>query len=259
MQADWHKRCPPEIVNLGNRDSFCLYIAREFLHLGVAVQKRHGYFRVIFGGGRTPVAVNTRIVEMAPESEFDWKRVIVFFSDERCVAPDNPDSNYNMIFRTFVMPLGIPDNHVYRIEGELGPEEAARRYQLNLSQAFGNENVPTFDLALLGMGPDGHTASLFPHNSALGEKSRWAVPAGKGPEGLDRITLTYPVLNAAKNVWFMISGPEKRNAVTNLLHGPLDPEKWPAQGISPVNGKLVYVFGEGLEAMGDGSWVMGDR
>jgi 6-phosphogluconolactonase len=245
--GDWRTANAAHIAVLPDINAFSRHIADEFIRLACRVQQKKGDFSVILGGSRTPENVNAKIVQLASEADVDWSRIIVFFSDERCVPPYQPESNFNMIHRTLVMPLGVPEEQVHRIEGELDSEEAARRCELKLRQVFGKEDVPSFDLALLGMGPDGHTASLFPHSPALRERLRLVVPAGKGPDGLNRVTLTYPVLNASRNIWFMISGKEKQSAVTNLLNGPFDPASCPAQGVCPVNGELVYIVGEGID------------
>jgi 6-phosphogluconolactonase len=152
-----------------------------------------------------------------------------------------------MIRKTLIDPLKIPGKNVYRIEGELGPEKAASKYESDIAHVFGEGVEPVFDLALLGMGADGHTASIFPGSKALKEGKRYAVPGGQGPEGHERVTLTYPLLNRCKLVWFLIRGKKKQGTVSRLIHGAFSPDECPSQGIFPVDGKLVYVLGEILK------------
>ncbi|MFC1884856.1 6-phosphogluconolactonase [Thermodesulfobacteriota bacterium] len=237
---------PLKIVLLGDKDSFNTHIAEEFIDLVKAVQSQGEDIRIILGGGKTPIDVNERIVHYTSNSKVDWSRIVIFFSDERCVPPDHSDSNYKMVRKTLLEPLKIPGKNVFRIEGELGPERAAMKYEKKIARVLGEGLESVFELALLGMGADGHTASLFPGSKAIKETKRFAVPAGKGPEGHERVTLTYPLLNRCKEVWFMIRGKEKQSAVRRLIHGSFNPEKCPAQGISPADGELVYILGDGL-------------
>jgi 6-phosphogluconolactonase len=239
---DWRINNPAKKVVLSDVNSLMKYIAEAFTELTKSVHAKREHFSVVFAGGRTPRELNAKLANMRSDSEVDWSRVKVFFSDERCVPPDHPDSNYAMIRDTLLRHVNINSKNVYRIEGELEPERAAQEYENLLCQVFGDHSVPCFDLALLGMGADGHTASLFPKHEVLREEKKFAAHAGKGPEGHERVTLTFPVLNHVKNVWFMISGKEKAEAVQRLLHGPFEPTECPAQFIRPVNGELMYMM-----------------
>jgi 6-phosphogluconolactonase len=245
-QEDWRNQRRAEIVRLEDERSFNGYIAEKFLVLVELILGKREDFRVILGGGKTPIKVNKKFVELAGNSDADWTRIIIFFSDERCVPPDHPDSNYNMIRKTLIDPLGIPGKNVYRIAAELGPEKAASKYEKDISNFFGEKIEPVFDLALLGMGTDGHTASLFPGSKVIKEVERYVAPGGKGPEGHERVTLTYTLLNRCKRVWFLMRGEEKQGALRKLIHGPFDPDDCPAQGILPVDGELVYILGDGM-------------
>ena len=238
---DWRKTNPAKEVILMNKNALMVYIAQRFTALGRSVQQKRKYFYVIFGGGQTPRALNSKLVQMPRQGGVDWARVIVFFSDERCVPPEHTDSNYGMIRDTLLRHLDIPKRNVYRIEGELSPDKAAQNYEYRLREVFGNNQIPSFDLALLGLGADGHTASLFPGRTILWEEKKLVAPAGRGPEGQERVTLTYPVFNRTRNVWFMISGKEKKPVSKWLLHGFFDPIRCPAQGVRPREGELVYI------------------
>lgn len=242
LQHDWRRENPPSINIYDSKVEFFALIAVRFLELIISRQKTGDYFSVILGGGRTPKVLNQIIVELAKTEvhTIDWNRVFIFFSDERCVPPDHPDSNFKLIFNTLIEPLGISSTNVFRILGEIGPEKAAADYHDKLSMFRGQHNIPVFDLALLGLGTDGHTASLFPHSPALKEFNYFAVPAGVGPGGWERVTVTFPVFNAAKNAWFMASGAEKSTAVQQLTQGNYDPNQLPAQAVRPKNGELVY-------------------
>ena len=166
--------------------------------------------------------------------------MLIYFSDERCVPPDHADSNFKLISDTLIEPLGIPPKNVFRILGEMGPEKAAADYHHKLSMFRGQHDIPVFDLALLGLETDGHTASLFPHSPALKEFKKFAAPAGRGPEGWERVTVTIPVFNDAKSVWVVASGAEKAPAVQQLIQGNYDPIQLPAQAVRPEKGELVY-------------------
>ncbi|MDQ1354270.1 MAG: 6-phosphogluconolactonase [Acidobacteriota bacterium] len=240
---DWRKVHPAAIEVYPSAAELAETIAQRFLNLVSSVQET-GDFSVIMGGGRTPKLINKEIVKCSHfgSIKIDWRRVYIYFSDERCVPPDHADSNYKLILETLIQPLAIPSANVHRIKGELAPEKAAADYHQQLSQygAVGKHDFPIFDLALLGMGPDGHTASLFPHSNAVEEENRFAVSAGTGPEGWNRVSVTLPVFNAAKNVWLTAAGKEKSQAVEQLIKENYNPLQWPAQALYPANGNLIY-------------------
>jgi 6-phosphogluconolactonase len=242
LKHDWRKEHPPSINIYDSKVVFFALIAVRFLELIISRQKTENYFSVIVGGGRTPKVLNQIIVELAKTEVhiIDWSRVFIFFSDERCVPPYHPDSNFKLIFDTLIMPLGISPTNVFRILGEIGPEKAAADYHDKLSTFCNQQNSPVFDLALLELGTDGHTASLFPHSPALKEFKNFAAPAGRGPEGWERVTVTIPVFNTVKNIWMIATGAEKVPAVKQLTQGNYDPIQLPAQALRPEKGELVY-------------------
>ncbi len=250
LTHDWRKELPPTINIYDSKVVFFALLAVHFLELIIARQETRNYFSVILGGGRTPKVLNPIIVELAKTEvqTIDWNRVFVFFSDERCVPPDHPDSNYKLNFDTLIEPLRIPQTNVFRILGEIGPEKAAADYHDKLSRFAGQQDIPVFDLVLLGLGADGHTASLFPHSPALEEFKNFAAPAGPGPEGWERVTVTLPVFNAAKNAWIVATGAEKSEAVQQLIRGTYDPARLPAQAVRPPKGELVYWFDSSIAA-----------
>ena len=173
-----------------------------------------------------------------------WDRVRFFFGDERCVPPDSDRSNYRMAKETLLDPLGIPPEHVFRMKGEEEPRRAAEKYRGVLTREFGGEAMARFDLVFLGMGPDGHTASLFPGTRAL-QVSRRPVAANWVPKFSEwRLTLTYPALNAARRVVFLVTGAEKRPAAERILKRGKGWRDLPAAGIRPSGGSLLWLLDE---------------
>ena len=239
---DWRKEKLPSIHVSETKEGLLEIIANRFLELvsSISMQKNKKSFSVIMGGGRTPKELNKNIVKFSTGKKIDWNRVTIFFSDERCVPPEHSDSNYKLIFDTLIEPLEIPHRNIFRILGELEPKKAASKYHKKLTEFSGNKQSPVFDLVLLGFGADGHTASLFPNSEALKTNHHFAAPGGIGPEGWNRVTVTFPVFNSAKNVWLIGTGAEKSHAFKQLIEGNYDPIQWPVQGIFPLNGTLIY-------------------
>jgi 6-phosphogluconolactonase len=187
-------------------------------------------------GGSTP---RTTYERLARES-VDWPAVTLWFTDERCVAPDHEQSNYRMVHEALLDRIEGPT--VHRIEGERGPEEGSSAYEGTLRAEFG-EGVPSFDLVLLGVGPDAHVCSLFPNDPALGERERLAVGVetpGMAPF-VSRVTLTLPVVNAAREVVFLVSGEDKAEAVARAFSGGEDPSA-PASLVEPESGSATLIL-----------------
>jgi 6-phosphogluconolactonase len=185
-----------------------------------AVAKR-GRFVVALAGGETPKPLYELLARDYRDT-IAWDRVEVCFGDERCVPPHNPASNFRLAWTALLERVPIVEKRVHRIIGELGPDAAAREYDGQLRRLFaGDQTVPTFDVAVLGVGPDGHTASLFPGDAALDEQKRWAAPAHApvGAKVPERVTVTLPVFNRARVVMFLCVGIEKRDVVTRILSG----------------------------------------
>jgi len=161
----------------------------------------------------------------------DWSSVYVFFGDERSVPPHHEDSNLKMASE--VLLDHVPVANVHSVQGELPPDEAAEAYEEELRKFFQTEDVPRFDLILLGIGADGHTASLFPWTAALEVHDRWVVANPVPRLGTTRITLTLPVINAARAVIFLVAGEDKAEALREILEGDADPHAYPAKLIPP--------------------------
>ncbi|MCB1098719.1 MAG: 6-phosphogluconolactonase [Verrucomicrobiales bacterium] len=209
----------------------------------VAVQNERGAdglpFLLSLCGGGTPRPVYEAL---AVYPGIDWSRVLITFGDERCVGPEHADSNYRMAKAALLDTAGIPEQNVRRITGELEPGEAARVYDSalrTLAQERGEETL-SHDLLLLGMGDDGHTASLFPGTLALHEEQRWAMENYVEKFGGYRITITYPVINAAREVAFLVTGEAKRPVVERVQAGAGDD---PASRVAPSSGKLTWLLG----------------
>jgi 6-phosphogluconolactonase len=173
-----------------------------------------------------------------------WDKLQLFWVDERTVPPEHKDSNYGMTKAALLDHVPLPVSQICRIEGELEPEVAASKYEAEIRTNFRLEGaeLPTFDLVLLGMGDDAHTASLFPHTEAIHELGRIAVANHVDKLNTWRITLTWPVINQGREVAFLIEGPGKRDVLREVLLGSYDPEAKPSQLIRPASGKLRFLL-----------------
>jgi 6-phosphogluconolactonase len=207
--------------------------AQEFAaRAGEAIDQR-GSFAVVLAGGSTPKATY-EILARDYADRIDWSNVHFFFGDERSVPPDHEDSNYRMAREALLDH--VPAGSVHRMQGELPPDEAAEAYEQELRDFFGSEELPRFDLILLGTGGDGHTASLFPETAALEVHDRWVVANPVLKLETTRITLTVPVINAARAVYFLVAGEGKAGPVAEILEGTPDPRQYPATLIQPQGG-----------------------
>ncbi len=219
-----------------DREALAREAAESIAALGRKAIAARGHFTWALAGGSTPEPVY-RLVASPPLSEMlDWERVHLFWGDERCVPPDDPRSNYRMARESLIDGVPIPEGHVHRMPGELEPAAAAGAYARELQETFADD-PPRFDLILLGMGEDGHTASLFPGTAALTIRDRCVV-ANYVPH-LDtwRLTLTYPAINAARHVRFLVAGAEKAEMVARVQEGR---DALPAAKVTPSPGDLVW-------------------
>jgi 6-phosphogluconolactonase len=203
-----------------------------------------GAFRVVLSGGSTPRGLLSLLASDPYRARLPWGAIHFFWGDERPVPPDHPDSNYGMARETLLSRVPVPPNNVHRIPGEeedLGVAAAA--YERTLKGVFRltGEERPRFDLVYLGLGSDGHTASLFPGTKALHEERRLVVANWVGKLYSHRITLTAPVLNAAALVVFLVAGADKAVPLKAVLEGPREPDQLPAQLIQPEGGRLVWL------------------
>jgi 6-phosphogluconolactonase len=233
----------PTIWTHADPDALADAAAELFAGAASAAQLVQGRFSVALAGGSTPRALYARLA--GPDVRVDWSHVHVFWSDERCVPPGDPDSNYRMAHEALLAHVPLPAGNLHRIRGELDPPQAADEYERELRAFFGDD-APQFDLVLLGLGDDGHTASLFPGSPALHETRRWVVAVehdGPPPPLVPRVTFTPPVLNAARSVIFLVAGRAKAARLAEVLHGPHQPDVLPAQIVRP-SGLLVWMVDE---------------
>jgi 6-phosphogluconolactonase len=225
--------------------------AERFVKYANEAIAERGVFSVALAGGNTPRRVYELLASDPFKSLINWSSVHLFFGDERFVPPDHPDSNYRMVYKTLISAIDIPAQNVHRMLGEGNAEESAAAYEQELRCFFGEDSWPRFDLVLLGMGEDGHTASLFPGSNALKEEAKWVVatrmenPLENQSQG--RITLTVPVFNHAARVLFLVTGKGKAERLAEVLHPPRgarpdNAAPLPAQLIQPLNGSLDWLI-----------------
>jgi 6-phosphogluconolactonase len=205
-----------------------------------AIAKR-GRFVIALSGGSTPRPIYARLSSADYRDRIDWSKVHVFFSDERCVPPDETRSNYRMACEALLDHVALPADHIHRIQGEIDPAQAALSYEQQLQQLFRTSALPAFDLICLGLGDNGHTASLFPGTAALREKDRWVVPQYVEIMTAWRVTFTAPLINAARHIAVLVEGATKADILQRVLEGPYQPDVLPAQLIQPVNGELHWL------------------
>jgi 6-phosphogluconolactonase len=223
--------------------------AAEFIATAAAVAiKQYGRFTMALSGGSTPKPVYELLATPAYRDRLDWSRVQIFFGDERCVPPDDPKSNFLMAKTALLDQVPLPSGNVYRMHGEDIPERAAVAYAKELQDTFGGDAAvggrppEGFDLILLGLGDNGHTASLFPGLAGVTEEKRWVLAQYVEVVGMWRLTLTPVVINAARQVAFLVSGANKAEVVQQVLEGPHRPVVLPAQSIQPDTGELRWLL-----------------
>jgi 6-phosphogluconolactonase len=240
----------PVIRRFPDLDALSRAAAVELAALARAAVAERGAFHVALSGGSTPKRL-FQLLAARGRDALPWDRVDLWWGDERAVPPDHADSNFGMAREALIEPLRLDAARVHRIAGELDPDAAARSYARALLETAGAP--PVLDLVLLGLGPDGHTASLFPGSPALGETDRWVVanPVTSPLVGgaATRITLTAPAINAARRVRFLVAGADKAAALAAVLDGPRDPARYPAQLIAPAGGDLAWLVDDAAAAL----------
>jgi 6-phosphogluconolactonase len=214
--------------------------ARLILECARNAIAERGTFRIALAGGETPAGIYARMAELA--EDLPWQRVQFTFGDERCVAPSDAQSNYRMAKQSLFDRAGIAEGNVFRVRGELPPEEAALEYEGKLAAFAGRLNEARYvhDLVLLGLGPDGHTASLFPGSPALDEVERNVIPTIGPKPPPQRITMTFPLLNAARQVFFLVNDAAKQPVIDDILAGR---NAHPAGKIRPTHGQVTWLIG----------------
>lgn len=228
-----------QIHDFSGADEFAAGSAEFIAEAARTSIRERGRFMLALSGGGTPRPVYARL---AAESQgLDWPRVHLFFSDERCVPPDDARSNYRMAREALLDHVPLPPANVHRMRGEDAPALEALRYEQEIAQVFRSPHLPVFDLILLGLGDNGHTASLFPGTAALRERERGIVAQYVEVMGAWRVTFTAPLINAARSVAFLVEGAAKAEMLANVRQGAFQPDVWPAQLIRPEPGELHWL------------------
>ena len=220
-------------------------VACELITAAAAISiGRRGFFRIALSGGSTPRAIYSAL---AVDRDIDWRRWHLFWGDERPVAPDHAESNYRMVKEALLDKLAIQPGIVVRMLGEVDPAAAAASYEGTIRELVPCNDraatgaTPRFDMILLGMGDDGHTASLFPQTEALDETERLVVANAVPQQKVTRLTITAPLINASRRVLVLVSGLDKAAALHDVLTGPTDPRRRPSQLVHPIAGNLVWL------------------
>ena len=231
-----------------NKDELLNTGAQRMVAAAVDAVKARGVARFALSGGNSPQPMFALLADRSAPyfAQMPWDKLQLFWVDERCVPPSDPQSNYGATRKALLDHVPLKPEQVFRMEGELDPEVAASRYEAAIRTAFRLEGAetPAFDFIQLGMGSNMHTASLFPHTTALHEVSRMCVANDVREVNMWRITLTYPVLNRGREVLFLIEGGDKAEPLRDVLLGAYDPESKPSQLIRPENGKLELLLDE---------------
>ena len=232
----------PEIRVLSNLEELFHAAAERFVQQATEAVSRSGRFTVALSGGSTPRGLYSLLAGEFRAS-IPWKQTYFFWGDERHVPPDHPDSNFRMVNQVMLSKVPVPASNIFRVPAEeKDANEVAAQYEQTIRTFFQLKpgEFPRFDLILLGLGPDGHTASLFPGSSALGETSRLVVANWVAKLQTHRITMTLPVLNHAVCISFLVAGADKTNALHEVLEGDAPGEQFPAKLVTPAQGKLIW-------------------
>jgi len=236
----------PEIHIETSAEALSHAAAAEFVDRAIAAVHEKSSFTVALSGGSTPKSLYALLAnDVSLREQVPWENTYCFWGDERHVPPDHPDSNYRMAYDAMLSKVPIPSANIHRIKGEYpDAEQVAREYEQTLREFFHLPvgQYPRFDLVFLGLGPDAHTASLFPGTQALHEQRRLVVANWVGKFYAERITMTAPVLNNATCIVFLVSGEEKALPVKAVLEGRYEPSQLPAQFIQPHHGRLVWLI-----------------
>jgi 6-phosphogluconolactonase len=219
--------------------------AKRFVAWSFTARHEASSLSVALSGGTTPHALYTVLASAPYRTQVNWSRIDFYFGDERAVPPNHPDSNYRQACDTLFRPNGVASEQVHRMRAEIKDlDEAAELYTTEL-MAVVDEGLPRFDLVFLGLGSDGHTASLFPNNTGLYERGRWVAPILDAPKPPPRrLTLTVPVFNNARQVIFLVSGKDKAAAVREVLRGSAPAGQYPAKLIKPCVGRVLWLLDE---------------
>lgn len=231
-----------QIEVLSDLEAISHRAAEMFVTMSKSCIASQGKFSAAISGGSTPRRLYALLSSDRYRNEVHWHSVHFFWVDERCVPKEHEESNFKTAFDTLLSKVPIPDGNINRIKGEEDPERAARDYEKDIRQFFRRAGLPMFDLVILGMGEDGHTASLFPGSKLLEEAKRLAVPIYLDPPHRNRITLTLPVLNNAVQILFLVAGRPKAAVLSEILREGERKKRFPAGRIHPVNGSMIWLI-----------------
>lgn len=218
--------------------------AQFFLETALSSVKERGQFTVALSGGTTPLKFYSLLADDFYRSKVPWQKTYVFWGDERCVPSDHPDSNYRLAKETLLGKVPLPESHIFRMAGEMTPPlEAARSYENNLRSHFKvSLSLPKFDLIHLGVGEDGHTASLFPRTEALKEKNHWVVANYVEKYSSNRLTFTFPLINNARKILILCKGSSKAKIVRDMLRTDFTPHGLPLQQVELKDGEVLWIM-----------------
>lgn len=228
-----------DIALPGNYEETLDFCVEYFFECASQAIDQKGFFTIALSGGSTPKAILKKLTTPENVQRVDWSKIYFFFGDERCVPPDHNDSNYKMAMNAALSFLKVPQKNIFRMVAENQAEKNAEHYEILIS-----EKVPEgcFDLITLGMGDDGHTASLFPHTHALKVEDRWVTLNAVPQQHTHRMTFTYPLINRAHHICFFVLGAAKSKRVASVLHGAYEPLVYPSQKIGTKEHKALWIL-----------------
>lgn len=239
--ANYRQNENMEIQLFDNMDD----LTQSFTSWFIDIASEKGQLTVALSGGSTPKRLFDYWASL-PKDTIDWRKIKLFWGDERCVPPNDEDSNYKMTKERLLDLISIPQENIFRIHGENAPDEESERYSLTLNHNIKSESgIPVFDIMILGMGDDGHTASIFPHEMSLWDSQSNCVVATHPTSGQKRVSVTGKVINASKHVVFLVTGDNKAEKVKEIFEYPEESKnKYPAARVNPDSGSLTWFMDE---------------
>lgn len=227
-----------DIAHPGDKEATLVFAIEHFLNCAKEAINSHGHFAVALSGGSTPKVIFETLSKAPYSTEIDWTKVLLFWSDERSVAPTDPDSNFRMAMNAGLKSLPISQQHIFRMEAEMEIEENAKTYEAKIQETLGNR---PFDLVMLGMGEDGHTASLFPGTKGLSETKRWVIANEIPQKETWRMTLTFPCINRARNIVIYVLGKNKADMIGKVFLEKEEPP-FPVSLVGTKESKALWVL-----------------
>lgn len=240
----------PEIRVYPTPETLCQETAHQFMQIAREAVNERGRFVAALSGGTTPKGLFQQLTEEPYRTLIPWAKTYFFWVDERHVPLTDETSNYRMTQEFLLSKVPIPKSNVFPMtDGSQSVERAASAYEIKMGKFFGTSAVPRFDLSLMGMGDDGHTASLFPGMSQVNELDKWVVGYFVDETRKERVSLTFPVLNASRNLLVLVEGSKKAARLKDVLEGPSVPPRLPVQYLRPADGKLIFAMDQAAAAL----------